>query len=215
MWIDMWMEVVVASRGRRIHRLVCRNLARDRRIELARARALGPRELLTTPLPFYCGQVWGTVELRWVYVREENGVGPVSGVGRYRSTRHIGFEVADPSGRHWWPAIARLHLYNGMQYEFSIPCFPMPKWTFVFEVGQNTAMEHHYLGDINVLTMPQPPAEPDVEELDAWGRGPDSGSDTCDTEPDSYTEDDEVLSRKGRYPAGYPFLQNTLKRHRQ
>ena len=220
MWINMWRGVTMATRGRRIDRLVRRNIARDIRIELARARALKPREWMTTPLPFYCGPVWGTVELRWVYVREENGVGPVSGVGRYRSTRHIGFEVADPSGRHGWPAIVRWPgkggtVYNGMQYEFSLPCFPMPKWTFVFEVGQNTAMEHINLGDINVLTMPQPPAEPDVEELDAWGRGPDSGSDTCDTEPNSDTEDDEVLSRRGRYPAGYPFLQNTLKRHRQ
>ena len=217
MWLDMWRRVVMATRGRRIDRLVRRNIARDVRIELARARALAPREMMTTPQPFYCGPVWGTVELRWVYIREENGVGPVSGVGRYRSTRHIGFEVADPSGRHGWPAIARFHLYNGVWYEFGMG--QEPEWTFVFEVGQNTAMEHihgaQYRGDINVLTMPQPPAEPDVEELDAWGRGPDSGSDTCDTESDSDTEDDEVLSRRGRYPAGYPFLQNTLRRHRQ
>ena len=87
MWIDMWREVTMASRGRRIHRLVRRNIARDIRIELARARALGPREWTTTALPFYCGPVWGTVELRYVYVREEYGVGPVSGVGAYRSMR--------------------------------------------------------------------------------------------------------------------------------
>ena len=75
------------------------------------------------------------MELRFVYVREEYGVGQVSGVGRYRSTRHLGFEVADPSGRHGWPAIVRWPgkggtIYNGMQYEFGID--PFPKWTFVW-----------------------------------------------------------------------------------
>ena len=220
MWIDMWRKVTMATRRRRIGRLVRPNIARDIRIELARARALKPREWMTTPLPFYCGPVWGTVELRWVYVSEENGVGPVSGVGRYRSTKHIGFEVADPSGRHGWPAIVRWPghgiVYHWMQVEFGLGSSQgWPKWTFTFEVCQNAAQEHRCLGDINVLTMPQPPAEPDVEELDAWGRGPDSGSDTCDTESDSDTEDDEVLSRRGRYPAGYPFLQNTLRRHWQ
>ena len=81
--------------------------------------------------------------------------------------------------------------------------------------GQNTKHPDTIV-DINTLTMPQPPAPPDVEELDAWGRGPDSGSDNgCDTETESDTEDEEVLSRRGRYPAGYPFLQNTLKRHLQ
>ena len=92
-----------------------------------------------------------------------------------------------------------------------------PKWTFTFEVGQNTKLEHKLIGDINVLTLPQPPAPPDVEELDAWGRGPDSESDNgCDTETNSDKGDDEVLSRRGRYPSGYPFLQNTLEwRHRR
>ena len=89
-----------------------------------------------------------------------------------------------------------------------------PKWVFTFEVGQNTKTDT--IGDINTLTMPQPPAPPDVEELDAWGRGPDSGSDNgCDTETESDTEDDKVLSRRGWYPSGYPFLQNTLRRHQQ
>ena len=84
-----------------------------------------------------------------------------------------------------------------------------PKWVFTFEVGQNTKLD--IIGDINAMTMPQPPAPPDEEELDAWGRGPDSGSDDgCDTETNSDTEDDEVLSRRGRYPSGYPFLQDTL-----
>ena len=78
---------------------------------------------------------------------------------------------------------------------------------FTFEVGQNT--EHgDIIRDINTLTMPQPPVPPDVQELDAWGRGLDSQSD--DTETNSDTEDDEVLSQRGRYPSGYPFLQDTL-----
>ena len=71
MWIDMWRVVTMASRDRRINRLVIRDLHRNRRIDLARARALGPRQWATTALPFYCGPVWGTVELRYVYVREE------------------------------------------------------------------------------------------------------------------------------------------------
>ena len=218
MWIHMWRVVTMASRDRRINRLVIRDLHRNRRIDLARARALGPRQWATTALPFYCGPVWGTVELRYVYVREEYGRGTVRGVGAYRSTRHLGYEVADPSGRHGWPAIVaepgRGLAYHWSQMEFAVG--RTPKWTFTFEVGQNTEHEHQLVGDINVLTMPQPPQEPDVEELDAWGRGPDSESDNgCDTETESDTEDDEVLSRRGRYPAGYPFLQNTLKRHRQ
>ena len=84
-----------------------------------------------------------------------------------------------------------------------------PNWGFTFEVGQNTSTD--IIGDINTLTMPQPPVPPNVEELDAWGRGPDSDSDDgCITETDSDTEDDEVLSRRGQYPLGYPFLQDTL-----
>ena len=55
---------------------------------------------------------------------------------------------------------------------------------------------------------------PDVGELGAWGRGPESESeDGCDTEPDSDTEDDELLSQRGRYPAGYPFLEDILASH--
>ena len=156
-----------------------------------------------------------------MYVREEYGAGPVRGVGAYRSTRHLGFEVVDPSGRHRWPAIVqepgRGIAYHWAEVEFGVGSpLHRPKWVFTFEVGQNTQHENNLIGDINNLTMPQPPAPPDVEELDAWGRGPDSGSDNgCDTETDSDTEDDEVLSRRGRYPSGYPFLQNTLKRHQQ
>ena len=108
---------------------------------------------------------------------------------------------------------------HGIAYHWTEVAFAMgtrPKWTFTFEVGRNTKLEHKLLGDINVLTMPQPPAPPDVEELDALGRGPDSESENgCDTETDSETEDDEVLSRRGRNPSGYPFLQNTLRRHQQ
>ena len=104
--------------------------------------------------------------------------------------------------------------YHAAELEFAMGT--RPNWTFTFEVGQNTKVGHKLVRGISVLTMPQPPAEPDVEESDAWGRGPDSASDNgCDTETESDTEDDEVLSRRGRYPAGYPFLQNTLKHHRQ
>ena len=66
------------------------------------------------------------------------------------------------------------------------------------------------IGDINTLTMPQPPDEPTIEDLDAWGRGPFSDDGGCDTESDSDTEDDEVLSRRGRYLLGYPFQEDML-----
>ena len=47
----------------------------------------------------------------------------------------------------------------------------------------------------NTRTMPQLPVPPNAQELDAWGRGPDSESDDgCDTEADSDTEDDETFS---------------------
>ena len=72
-WINMWRLVTKAQRQRRILRLVTRNLHRDRRIALARARALGPRQWTTGTHPFYCGPVGGTVPLRYVYVREEYG----------------------------------------------------------------------------------------------------------------------------------------------
>ena len=62
------------------------------------------------------------------------------GVGAYRSTRHLGFEVADPSGRHGWPAIVQEPghgiAYHWAEVEFALG--PTPKWTFTFEVGQNT-----------------------------------------------------------------------------
>ena len=218
--MDKHVEVVTkAQRGRRIDRLVVSDLHRNRRIVLARARALRLRQWTTGAHPFYCGPVWGTVRVRHVYVREEYGEGPVRGVGAYRSTRHLGFEVVDPSGRHGWPAIVqepgRGIAYHWAEVEFGIGSpWHRPKWVFTFQVGQNTKL--HIIGDINTLTMPQPPAPPDVEELDAWGRGPDSESDDgCDTETNSDTEDDEVLSRRGRYPSGYPFLQNTLRRDQQ
>ena len=102
--------------------------------------------------------------------------------------------------------------YDAAEVEFAMNT--TPRWVFTFEVGQNT--KHPGItGDINTLTMPQPPVPPDVQELDAWGRGPDSESDDgCDTETDSDTEDDEVLSRRGQYPSGYLFLQDTLFSHR-
>ena len=68
MWINMWRLVTKAQRGRRIDRLVVRDLHRNRRIALARARALGPRQWTTGSHPFYCGPVWGTVQVRYVYV---------------------------------------------------------------------------------------------------------------------------------------------------
>ena len=136
-WIDMWRIVTKAQTGRRQVRLVVRDLHRNRRIALARARALGPRQWTTGDRPFYCGPVWGTVRVRNVYVREEYGEGPVQGVGAYRSTRHLGFEVADPSGRHGWPAIVQ-EPGNGIAYHWAEVEFAMgtrPKWTFTFEVG--------------------------------------------------------------------------------
>ena len=138
-----------------------------------------------------------------------------------RSTRHLGFEVVDPSGRHGSPAIVQ-EPGHGIAYSWAEVEFVMsspwdhPKWVFTFKVGQTTK-HPDIIGDINTLTIAQPPAPPDVEEVDAWGRGPDSeGDDGWDTETDSDTEDDEVQSRRGRYPSGYPFLQNTLEwRHQR
>ena len=143
--------------------------------------------------------------------RVEYGEGPVQGVGAFRRTTHLGWEVVDRSGRHGWPEVVQVP-GRGISYHWAEMEFAMgttPKWVFTFEVGQNTSAD--IIGDINTLTMPQPPVPPDVQELDAWGRGPDSESDDgCDTETDSNTEDDEVLSRRGRYLSGYPFLQDTL-----
>ena len=189
-----------------------RDLHRGRRIALARERALGPWQWTTRPHPFYCGPVWGTVRVRQVYERVEYGEGPVQGVGAFRRTTHLGYEVVDLSGRHGWPEVVEVRgrgiFYDAAEIEFAMDT--SPRWVFTVEVGKNT--EHpDIIGDINTLTIPQPPVPPDVQELDAWGRGPDSESDDgCDTETDSDTEDDEVLSRRGRYPWGYPFLQNTL-----
>ena len=52
MWINMWRLVTKAQRQRRVLRLVVRDLHRGRRIALARARALGPRQRTTGTHPF-------------------------------------------------------------------------------------------------------------------------------------------------------------------
>ena len=173
MWINMRRLVTKAQRQRRVLRVVVRDLHRGRRIALARARALGPRQWTTGTNPFYCGPVWGTVQVRYVYRRKEYGEGPVQGVGAYRSTTHLGWEVVDPSGRHGWPEVVQVagrgiaYLWAEVEFVMSSP-WDRPKWAFTFEVGQNT--KTGIIGDINTLTMPQPPAPPDIEELDAWGR---------------------------------------------
>ena len=82
--------------------------------------------------------------------------------------------------------------YTAMELEFSM--ITRPNWVFTTQVGQP---------GYNRLTMPNPPDEPHIEHLDSWGRGPFSDDDGCDTETDSDTEDDEILSRRGRYP-NYP-----------
>ena len=131
-----------------------------------------------------------------------------------RDTRHLGYEVVDHSGRHGNPATkperGRGVWYTAAEVEFAIGTgrnSGTPDWVFTCEVGPNSDYPD-IIRDINTLTMPQRPDEPTIETLGAWGRGPFSGNDGCDTETDSATEDDEVLSRRGRYPLRYPFQED-------
>ena len=136
------------------------------------------------------------------------------GVSALRETRHLGYKVVDHSGRHGNPATkperGRGVWYTAAEVEFAIGTgrnSGTPDWVFTREVGSNSDYPD-IIGDINTLTMPQPPDKPTIENLDAWGRGPFSDNDGCDTEPNSDTEDDVVLSRRGRYPLGYPFQED-------
>ena len=155
---------------------------------------------------FDCGPVWGTVRLRYVYERVEYGVGTVLRVSALRETRHLGYKVVGHSGRHGYPAVGR-ERGRGVWYDAAEVEFAMgtgPDWVFTHEVGHNSDYPR-IIGDVNTLTMPQSPDDLTIQGLDALGRGPISDDNGCDTETDSDTEDDEILSRSGQYPSGYPF----------
>ena len=190
LWLLAFREVAVAQRNRRWARIEVRNLHRRRRIGLARARTV-PYQITTPQVRWDCGPLWGTVRLRNVYERVEYGHPFAGGVNGFRSTRHLGYEVRDHSGRHGYPAVTRgpdrWMWYTAMELEYSM--ITRPNWVVTTRVG-----------GYNRLTMPNPPDEPHIEHLDSWGRGPYSDDRGCDTETDSDTEDDEILSRRGRYP---------------
>ena len=74
--------------------------------------------------------------------------------------------MVDLSGRHGWPEVREVRgrggFYDAAAIEFAMGT--CPKWVFTREVGHNS--EHpDIIGDINSLTMPQPPMPPNVEEL--------------------------------------------------
>ena len=136
------------------------------------------------------------------------------GVSAWRETRHLGYGLVDHSGRQGNPAVGR-ERGRGVWYDSAEAEFAMgtgPHWVFTHEVGHNSDYPQ-IIRDINTLTMPQPPDDLTIQALDAWGRGPMSDDDRCDGEPDSDTADEEILSRSGRYPAGYPFQEDILAAH--
>ena len=112
---------------------MCQHARGEGQIALARARALGPRQWTTGTHPFYCGPVWGTVQVRYVYRREEYGEGPVQGVGAFKGTTNLGWEVVDPSGRDGWPVIVQV-AGQGIAYHWAEMEFAMgtvPKWVLL------------------------------------------------------------------------------------
>ena len=103
LWLQAFREVTVAQRDRRWARREVRDLHRRLRVGLARAGTV-PYHITTPHVRYDCGPVWGTVRLRCVYERVEYGQPCVGGVNGLRSTRHLGYEVVDHSGRHVYPA---------------------------------------------------------------------------------------------------------------
>ena len=124
LWTRTFRLVTHAQRERRGSRLRVRDMHMRRRIALARERALGPWQWTTRPRPFYCGPVWGTVRVRDVYERVEYGEGTVLGVGAFRRTTHLGYEVVDLSGRHGWPEVVEVRgrgiFYDVAEIEFAM-----------------------------------------------------------------------------------------------
>ena len=105
MWLVVFREVAVAQRARRRARLAVRDQARLWRV----SRAV-PYRIHTPPEQWDAGPDWGFVPHRRIYEWVEFGhpFGGDGGMLGVRSTRHLGFEVRDRSGRHGYPTASPL-----------------------------------------------------------------------------------------------------------
>ena len=163
MWLVVFRDGAVAQRARRHARLTVRDQARLRRVQLAVNRTV-PYLYRTPPEPWDAGPAWGVVFVRCLYERVEfrPEVG-AEGVLGICSTRHLGFEVRDTSGREGHPTASPLIAETtlGTCYHVMVVEFDMgrrPQWVFTTEVGQ----PHTY----GRLLMPDPPVVPYLEWLD-------------------------------------------------